>query len=268
MSWKNIKTFLILLFSLINIYLIFSTNGFVFRKQNTTYIDKTTIENTVNIVKNNYNITVDASIIPKSVNNLRNTDVTNIIYTDKFSKSQYNFKTKGGTFETTIKTGTFSYNEDNAKTQIKDVLKTLGIEENTYTLNIYKTDEGLVCVADEVFSPHRIFNGKIKAVFMPSEISVQGAWYVPQSKDTRNLKSSSKMADITSVIIDMAEKCAKSDGSEVEITNIEFGYYVSSYDENVVSKSSSAIPCYILKTDDGSKYYYDALNGKSIKQED
>ncbi len=268
MSWKNIKTFLILLFTIINIYLIFSTNGFVFKKQNVTYIDKTTIDNTINIIKNNYNITVDESIIPKSVDNLRNIDVTNIIYTDKFKNSRFSFKTAGNLFETTVKTGTFSYNELNAEAQLKDILKNLGIDETSYTIDTYKTDEGLVCIANESFSQYKIFNSRIKAAFLPSEVNIQGAWYLPQSKDTKDIKSSTNMTDITSIIIDTAEKCANSDGTEVRITNIEFGYYVSSYDENAVSKSSSAIPCYMLSTDDGSKYYYDALNGKSIKQED
>ncbi len=268
MSWKNIKSFLILLFIIINVYLVFSTNGFIFRKSNATYVDKNTVNNTVNIIKNNYNISLDKGIIPKYVDNLVNTDVTNIIYTDDFTNSRHEFVTKAGSFEATIKTTTYSYNEQNAKEQIVSILDNMGILKDTYVLDIYKSDEGLICNVSEVFSPYPIFNGKIKAVFMPSSIKLSGAWYIPQSKDTKNLTSSSKMTDITSVIIDMAGKCAKSDGTKVKITDIDFGYYVSSYDENAVSKSSSAIPCYMLKTDEGLKYYYDASNGKLIKQED
>ncbi len=268
MNWKNIKTFLILLFLLMNLYLILSTNGFLFRKSNATYVDKDTIQNTINIIKNNYNVRLDISVIPKYVDNLINTDVTNIIYTDKFKRSGYDFKTYKGIFEANIETDTYSYNEENARTQITEILSNMNIPKETFTLNIYKTDEGLVCIANEVFAPYSIFNGKIKAVFMPSTINIRGSWYLPQSGDTKKLTSAVKMTDITSVIIDMANRCAKSDGSKVEITDIEFGYYVSSYDENVVSKSSSAIPCYMFKTDNDLKYYYDASNGKPIKQED
>ena len=45
-------------------------------------------------------------------------------------------------------------------------------------------------------------------------------------------------------------------------------YFVSYYDENAVSKSASAIPCYMIETDSGLKYYYDVLNGNLLKQED
>lgn len=268
MSWKNIKSFLILLFVIINIYLIFSTNGFVFKKANATYVDKETISKTAEIIKRNYNVSLDTSLVPKHVDNLINTDVTNIIYTERFEKSEYNFKTHGGAFETEIKTSTYSYNEKNAKEQFVSILENMGIPDSSYVLDTVKSDEGLVCTANEIFASYPIFNGKIKAVFTPKTVRLGGAWYIPQSSDTKNLTSSDKMTDITSVIIDMSEKCAGSDGSTTVITHIEFGYYVSSYDENVVSKSSSAIPCYMLRTDDGLKYYYDASNGKSIKQED
>lgn len=268
MSWKNIKSFLILLFFIINAYLIFSTNGFVFKKTDATYVDKDTVSKTAEIIKKNYNVSLDTSLVPKHVDNLINTDVTNIIYTDGFKKSEYEFKTHSGAFETEIKTSTYSYNEKNAKEQFVKILKNMGIADNSYTLDITKSDEGLVCNAKEIFATYPIFNGRIKAVFMPKSVHLAGAWYIPQSNDTKNLTSSDKMTDITSVIIDMSEKCAKSDGTPAEITHIEFGYYVSSYDENVVSKSSSAIPCYMLRADDGLKYYYDASNGKSIKQED
>ena len=67
--------------------------------------------------------------------------------------------------------------------------------------------------------------------------------------------------------IDVAQKM-QTELTGKEITNIQYGYYVSYYDENAVSKSASAIPCYMVITDSGYKYYYDAINGKSLKQEE
>lgn len=264
MSWKNIKTFLIVLFLIINIYLIFSVNGFDFKKPNTSYVNKKTVSDTINILKNNYNIEINEQTVPESVDNIGIIDVTNIIYTDSFKNSEYDFKTNGAAFEADIETDTYSYNENNSKIQMLNILADIGIAKDFYALDIKKTDEGLVCIASEVLTPYPIFNGEIKAVFLPSKVHITGTWYIAQSKNDLP----SKMYDITGVLIDMASTMKKSDAASAKIINIGYGYYVSYYDKNTVSKSSSAIPCYMIETDDGLKYYYDALNGKSLKQED
>lgn len=267
MSWKNIKTFLILLFIIINTYLVFSTDGF-FQKPTVTYVDKSTIKDVAIVVKNNYNISLSANIVPKKVTNLKNIDVTNIIYTDALKKSGFDFEINGASFEVKIKTQTYSYNEDNAKKQVSDILEKLGIKNDNYKISTYKSDKGIVCNINQAISEYPIFNSKIKAVCASSEIKLYGTWYVTDIKKEKELITASKMTDITSVIIDVADKCNKSDGTQVKITQIGYGYYVPSYDENIVSKTSPAIPCYMIKTDEGLKYYYDATNGKPIKQED
>jgi len=267
MSWKNIKTFLIILFVIINTYLIFSINGFDFKKSDTSYINKNALGDTIDIIKNNYNVILDEAIVPESFENIGIIDVTNIIYTDKFLNSPYNFKKENTKFEAEIKTETFSYNETNGQIQITKILEDIGIEKNSYTLDIKKSDEGLVCFVNEVLPPYPIFSGNIKAVFAPSKINIKGNWYITDIIN-QNTNIPSKMAEITSVIIDMAQKEASGDGERINIKSVEYGYYVSSYDENSVSKSLSAIPCYYFETDKGSKYYYDALNGKTLKQED
>ena len=126
----------------------------------------------------------------------------------------------------------------------------------------------MVCNINQTISKYPIFNSKIKAVCTASEIKLIGTWYITNVKDHKELSTSVQMADITSVIIDMASSCSKTNGEQTEITYIGYGYYIPSYDENIVSKTSPAIPCYMVKTDEGLKYYYDATNGKPIKQED
>lgn len=268
MSWKNIKTFLIVLFLIINAYLVFSQYGFDFKSESKTYIDEKSLSDTISIIKNNYNITVDNKLIPLKVDNLGIIDVTNIIYTDKFKNSGYKFKTNGALFEAEIETNTYSYNELNAKEQILDILNDIGIEKDFYNLDIKINDEGLVCMVHEILNPYPIFNGKIKAVFAPKKISLKGSWHIAQKDSHKKTQAAPEMAKITGVIIDMASQVKKDSQKDIKITNIEYGYFVSSYDENTVSKTSSAIPCYMLKSSDNIKYYYDALNGKHIKQEE
>ena len=268
MSWKNIKTFLILLFIIINIHLIFSSNQPLFKEENITTVNKETIADVTAIIKNNYNVDLKTDIVPTKITNLKNIDVTNIIYSDNFKNSKYNFEISGAGFGADIKTNTFSYNEEIAREQIIEILQEIGIEDKSYKLKCYKGDEGLICIADQFFAEYQVLNGHIKAVCVPSNITIKGTWYITNPEDEKNIKTSSKMTEVTSVIIDVAGSCSRSDGSEVKIQSVDYGYYVSSYDENVVSKSSSAIPCYMVKTDSGLKYYYDASNGKPIKQED
>ena len=110
MSWKNIKTFLIILFLIINAYLIFSQYGFDFQSSNKTYIDEKSLSDTISIIQKNYNIEIDNETVPYEVNNLGIIDVTNLIYTDKFKNSEYGFKTNGSFFESEIETNTYSYN--------------------------------------------------------------------------------------------------------------------------------------------------------------
>lgn len=268
MSWKNIKTFLILLFLIINVYLIVSTRGILFKKQGMTYFNKNTVLDTAKVIKNNYNVILPNDVVPTKIPNLRNIDVTNIIYTDAFKKSGYEFKINGASFILSVKTNTFSYNEQNAETEFKKITASLGIMDNSYQLEIYKSDKGLICEANQRISDYTLFNGQIKAIFTSNKIQINGIWYITDLYDEETLSGTSKMTDISGILIDVAASCGNSTQKGVILESVEYGYYVTSYDKNAVSKSSSAIPCYMVKTDDGLKYYYDASNGKAIKQED
>jgi len=268
MSWKNIKTFLIILFLIINIYLIYSQYGFDFKSSNASYVNKDTLNDSVSIIKNNYNVNIDKNIIPEKLNKLSIIDVTNIIYTDKFKNSAFKFETSGSGFNAHIETETYSYNEANAKSQFAGILNNMGIDKSSYIIDVKKTDEGLVCKAKARIKPYDIFNTGIKAVFAPKKINLSGTWYIAEEGILEKNKKKDDMADIPSVLIDLADWSSKSEGSPKTITGFSYGYYVSSYDENSASKTSSAIPCYMLTTDEGLKYYYDSLNGKRLKQEE
>lgn len=267
MSWKNIKSFLIILFLIINLYLVFSQYGFNFKSSDFCYVNKKTLSDSISIIKKNYNVIADKAIVPEKVKKLGIIDVTNIIYTKKFEKSGYGFKTNGANFEVQIETDTYSYNETNAKLEFVKILSDIGIDKGTYKLSVKKTDIGLVCTAMAVVEPFHIFNASISAVFAPQKINLHGSWYLAEKDVLEENKRKEEMADIAAVLIDVAALCTKSEGGKTEIEDIEYGYYVSSYDENSASKTSSAIPCYKIKTDAGIKYYYDSLTGKLLKQE-
>ena len=70
MSWKKIKTFLILLFILINLYLIISTSGSVVRFNSVTVVDSETLKKTSSVISSNYNISFKESDVPLKIHNL------------------------------------------------------------------------------------------------------------------------------------------------------------------------------------------------------
>ncbi len=267
MSWKKIKTFLILLFILINAYLIFSTDGSVVKFDSVTYVDKETISKTVEILRRNYGITAELDDIPSKINNINIIDVTNYIYEDKLKNNdKYELRISGAEFSVVADTKTYSYNETNAATELSRILDELGIAPSAYKMNFSKSDIGLLCYIDEYVSDVPILNGRIRAEFFPTSISIRGRWYTPHTFDVNAQDNSLRMTDVTGVLVDAAGRAQL--GGASALTKVVYGYYVSSYDENSVSKTSSAIPCYMIETDIGSKYFYDAYNGKFLKQED
>lgn len=266
MSWKKIKSFLILLFLIINLYLVYSTFGTTVKFKSVTEVDESTIDKTVSIISDNYDIFIDKSIVPAKLDNLNIIDVTNYIYADNIDSSKYDISTIGASFDVAVATNTYSYNEQKAREELVAILSNIGISEATYKLDFSKSDAGLVCVIQEYVSEYPVLNAVIKAEFIPTSIFLQGQWYFPQTNDIKEQDTTARMTDITSVLIDAAERASR--GSAASIDNINYGYFVSSYAENTVSKISSAIPCYMIETDIGSKYFYDAYNGKFLKQED
>ncbi len=267
MSWKKIKSFLILLFIIINLYLIISTSGSVVRFNSVTIVDKQTLEQTASVISSNYNISFDQSKIPLKIHNLNIIDVTNYIYLDnKAVDEKYNLEIKGNVFNFVANTETYSYNEQNARVELTKILSELDIKSENYMLDFKKDDTGLICVVSGLVSEVPILNSKITAYFYPKKISIEGTWYIPNTDKVKSTDNALRMSDITGVLIDASDRSVQ--GETTSFEKVVYGYYVSSYDENAVSKISSAIPCYMIQTNNGLTYYYDALNGKFLKQED
>lgn len=268
MSWKRIKTFLIILFLLINLYLVLSDSGNLFGSKTSTRIDEKSITQTVDILADNYNIKLDKSIFPTSIDNLNNIDVTNYIYSEEITNSDYNISVSGAKFSSVIETDTYSYNETNAKKEFVALLSSLGIKEGTYKLYFYKTDAGLACYAQGYIDKYPLFNSSISALFGSRRIAFGGQWYLSNAENIELTNDTIQMCAPSSVLIDAAERATTTETPSNSFEKISYGYFASYYDEYQLSKTASAIPCYVIETDIGSKYYYDALNGNFLKQED
>ncbi len=268
MNWKRIKTFLIVLFLIINVYLISTTSGIaILRVTPKTRVEKETVSKTVKVIESNYGVDISEDKIPTEFVNLSNIDVTNFVFTENFEKKDYGFVQTESGFECEFKTKTYSYTENIAKSEIISILSSLGIDQSIYKMKFKKSDHGLVCVISEYVSGYPIFDGRIYAEFTSSMIKMKGNWYLPQQTEVKQYESSERLHDITSVLIDCVSRVSGEKSEKYGIENIAYGYFVGYHDENVITKSASAIPCYMIETDFGYKYYYDAYNGKFLKQE-
>lgn len=261
MNWNKTKNFLIVLFSLINIYLIIQTSSTVLNFKPTTKISKKSIDNTVNILSKNYGIEIDRNIIPINTVNLMNIDVKNIIYTSDFLKSDIDFDIEGSVFSANKSVLINSKRE--AENEAEKLLDNIGIRKGYYDIEFDENDYKK-CKAVGKVANYIIYNNVINFEFGSKIMSVSGMWFIPQSKKVYSREKNRKMAEITSVLIEAAPEI-KANNHNL-ISKIDYGYYVSLIDSNTVSKSASAVACYVLKTDNDSKYYYDALNGKSINR--
>ena len=267
MNWKKIKSFLILLFVLINLYLIISTSGSVVRFNSITVVDKDTLQKTASVILSNYNISIDKSKVPLKLHNLNIIDVTNYIYSNNaFPDKKYEPTFENNSFSCAIHTDTYSYNEQNASAELEKIIADFGIQKQDYTLSFHKSDTGLVCTVTGQVSGVPILNSLIKANFDTKKITLSGTWYMPNTTDIKSNDNTLRMIDITGILIDAADRAPKD--VTTSFKKIVFGYYVSSYDENAATKISSAIPSYMIQTNTGLTYYYDALNGNFLKQED
>lgn len=266
MSWKRIKTFLIILFLIINLYLFFSNDNI--RLKSETEFDNEYLSKTVQLINKNFNIEINDDIFPSEIENLKMIDVDNIMFSQTFKKN-IKYTESGSGFCIQYSTNTVSYSENNARTEMESFLSKMGIDNDSYKLSFENSDDGLVCIADEYINGYPLFSGKIKAVFSSKKIDITGQWYINKSDSLKEADTSVKMADISGVLID-ASSLAASDSSlsAKSFTDFSYGLYVASYDENVISKTATAVPCYMIVTDVGSIYYYDAVNGILLKQED
>lgn len=270
MSWNKIKTFLIILFLIINAYLIHSGGGFetLFFNSYTT-VDEDVLNKTASIIKKNYDIDVNIDSIPKKVNNLTNINVINLIYTDKFDSADYAVDHNYKDFTILAETDTYSYNEVNAEDELKKILSDIGLVESSYQLTFSKNDSGLSCSVYGCIDKYMIFNNYIKAKFASRKISLSGSWHLPESSAELMKDSNIKLQSVTTFLMDAAYRMStESSEQNRHIKEVGLGYFVSYYDEQAVNKSATAIPCYVVETDIGYKYYYDALNGNYLKMEE
>ena len=234
MNWERIKNFLIILFVGINIFLI----GFMFSSvRKSTSVTDAVVEDTVRLLGAN-SIGVEGKIIPLSVNNPGTLDVVAINVESQYTCSK-------------------TLSEANAVGEIKKALKALGVKNTV----ISKTNETEYYIMQKI-KDNFIYDSGITALLDGNNIKLSGVWYKQQTKPR---STEIDMMPVTAILIDFMNNPNRDVALHNKIESIGVGYCVPQYDSGVDHKSMPAVPCYSIKTENGTMFLYDALRGVYLK---
>ncbi|MBR2476739.1 MAG: hypothetical protein IKB50_01240 [Clostridia bacterium] len=231
MNWERMKSFLIVLFVGINIFLI----GFMLNSvKNSSTVSKTVVADTTSILSDN-NIYIDSNIIPLSTDNPGSFEVmpvnVNFTYTSKVQIT-----------------------DKNAKSEIKKALKSNGIKNNYI---ITRNNDGSYCIGQKAYG-HFIFDSLINATCSGNTITLTGRWYTLNSKP---VGKDGEMLPVTSVLIEFMNNPVRDGNIHNCITSITIGYCVPGHDSGADYISMTAVPCYSINLSNGVSFLYEASTG-------
>lgn len=230
MSWERMKSFLIVLFVAINIFLI----GFMLNSvSKTATVTKAVVEDTVSILHNN-NIRIDIDTVPLSVKNTGFFEVTPINVSNNHTAKK-------------------TITDKNAKGEIKKALKNLGIKDYIISRN----NDGSYYVGQKVYG-YYLYDSGISAVINGNTLTLEGKWYIPKAKPSGK---DTDIIPVTSVLIEFMNNPHRDVNIHNNITDIAIGYCVPGHDNGSEYISMTAVPCYCITTSNGASFLYEASNG-------
>ena len=264
MNLGKVKTFLIILFLGINIYLsashFFATRFFV---------DNKTVEQTLEILKS-HDITIDKATIPRYTVNLKNIDTSNIVYNKKFKSKTKDgvFSVSGDDFSCEIDIHGKSTSDKAIKNQIKEFLKDAGFSVKYMDFGkVKKTNDNkgktfsINCKVDG----YRIFDSKIDVCVADGTIQLNGRWFEPTESDVVSASRSRQSVYITSILVSLIQNEDVVSNAPVSIKKIDCGYLSGSLYAGGGHIETTARPYYKLTDKHGNTYYYDAKDGSYLK---
>ncbi len=237
MNWEKVKTFLIVLFIVINLFLM----AFMFSSlRSSSSVNKSVVADTVSILNAN-NIAIDAETIPSSISNPGSFDVVAINVDSSYQSPK-------------------TLTESNAVSEIRKALKVLGVKD----FEITPVDGSTYSVMQRT-DGYLIFDSGITAKLNGDNISLSGVWYKQQTKPKAEGYSDGGIVYVTGVLIDFINNPDRDSALHNEITSIDIGYCVPRYDSGMEHKSMPAVPCYSITTAGGTAFLYDATGGTYLK---
>lgn len=247
MNWNKLKTFLIVLFSVLNIILIITM---LTKDYKEAVVPQITIQDTVEILEKR-GISVDKEIIPDRAKNMEAFSMQTL----NFAGVPYKVSYPGGEiFEISIPEKAGSIKD------IKKLMSGLGIQyaeiqgDGKDTANIR---------AIQVIDSFTIFSNYIDVKSGDNGITIRGRWLTP-SNDPLDNDDTIEPSQVTSVLIEFISNPDRPQGN-IKISRIQFGYYAPGYTLTENVQSFTVVPCWEISLDSGERFYYDARNGEYLK---
>lgn len=245
MNWEKLKTFLIVLFSAINIFLIVTM---ITNTKKSTTIPRTTIQDAVSILYEN-GITVNESIIPDKVINMEDITVKPITRSDDFSGLIT--KTEGIRF----------FIESNESVSTNQEMKRL-LSKNKFRgykiLKNFLNGSGSVI---QLIKKYPLFDACIDIKSSNGKTYIDGIWFQLQSHPKKG-SDNSNVVIVPSILIDFINNEDRIKDKQT-ITSIDYGYHIWGNDSSSVLYT--AVPCWKIALDNGQEFFYNARSGEYLK---
>ncbi len=253
MNWKNIKTFLIILFLGINVFLAVST----VKMHGADRLTEQNIDDAAALLEQN-GIYIDKAIIPTVPASLDSIELSNPLFTDKsIDKSLITDSSDSG-FTVRIPADTSGINEKNAESKISTVLKNNKFKVKSIILSRADGGDKITYNMTSEHNGIKIFDNSMTLTVDDGALILRGTWYEYRSESI--VSGDKKSVHATSALIEFIS-AKPADGKAVTITDISLGYHAASPDNRKNVKTISASPCYRLTTDTGMVYYYNIRDG-------
>ena len=259
MNFSRAKSYLIVLFVIVNLFLIYN----LAMMSDSDRISAETVDNTIKILAKK-NITVSKDIIKTSPEsmfylNLKNPFAEKKAFTDSLN-GKATISEKGFEFVPEDKNIDFKYllpSYDAAK-QALSHFKDNGLDvKYTKCVGTLDMGEGVYKASFiQSFEGHDLYNTNIDIYYKEGNvINSYGVYYEIASFSAPDERIKTPTEVLIRFSNDFNEKCT--------IKSIESGYYTEPF-KNEYSMIS-AVPCFMITTDNGNKYYYDAISASLLK---
>ncbi len=268
MNWSRVKTILIILFLLSDVFLLVSL---VMSTYNSNTITPEIIESTAEILKKQ-NIIIDKELIPAKVSPVPYAEADNAIssYENFAKKFLGNEITKTGDNLYESSNGTISFDGDSFTYTMKNPASSKSIDEKSAQASVinYLTDKGFDLSNADITSSKNsngftvtlknlvnslpLFNSVVTAEVLGDTVaSVSGIWF-----NQINVRGqANELKTVTSALIDFIPAAT---GIPTEIVGLTLGYTVP--ESKVYHKSAILIPVWQIVEGNGNKHYPDARN--------
>ncbi len=253
MNLGRVKSFLIILFLGINIYLI--CNWYISSR---FFIKRETVESTIEILSD-YGIELKEETVLKHTVNLRNIDTSNIIYTPGFQENKSDLVTvDGNMFSIEVRDGSIGQKGERAlKKAVTQYLEELGLNSR-YMKYINKNGNRYIYLD---IKGYEIFDSVISIEPAEKGFILKGSWFEPMGSRIHSRKRERDTVYITSVLMSMTADEEIMAKAPFEITDIKYGYLAGKPYGEGAHVTATALPYYKITDSKGNTYYYDAESG-------